>query len=115
MLYTLLDAVAPEEILANRAGTPPPPAQQEPVNGPGAVPAASLPVPPVPVIEKMQLLNRRLDELEGSESITREEVDDLRATVDDITASIDDLLASVEALEKKAFNKKKASRQNSPS
>jgi uncharacterized coiled-coil protein SlyX len=113
MLYVLLDALPPDAILANRTPTPPVPPDKEKTPGPQApnpdpqtqTPAAS---------EEIRELKKRIDELEESNELNRDEIESLRSSLDDSETSIEDLRSAIEALEKKAFNKKKASGKSSP-
>jgi hypothetical protein len=129
MLYSLLEACTPEEIIANRTGIPvpadeiksdPPPAPS------GASPSDAAPSdaapsdasPPAPVHlmppTPFEELKRRIDELEQSKEVDRDEIDDLRSLLEDRDASLESLAAAVAELEKKAFHKKKASGKSSP-
>jgi hypothetical protein len=103
MLYVLLEVVGPEDILAARTGTP----QPEP---------SVSPEPQKPGLQNRELasLKQRLDELEQNEEAGREEIDALRASLNSSEYSIEALIAGAKELEKKAFNKKKASGKSSP-
>ena len=105
MLYVLLDALPPGDILANRN---PPPSTPEEAKNPGTAPDGSA------VAEELATLKNRIDELESSASCNEDELSGLRSALDDSETSIDDLQSAVEELEKKAFNKKKASAKSSP-
>jgi hypothetical protein len=54
-----------------------------------------------------------IDALEESNEFNEDEISSLRSELDDKDASIDELKTAIEELEKKAFNKKKASEKNS--
>jgi hypothetical protein len=66
------------------------------------------------ILEKVAELSGRIDELESGNEYNEDEISSLRSDLDDRDASIEDLTAKIEALEKKAFNKKKASSTSSP-
>jgi hypothetical protein len=109
MLYVLLDTLPPDAILANR--TPTPPKEKTPAPGtPNPNPDPQTPA----VSEEIKQLKERIDELEKSDDLNRDEIDSLRSALDDSETSIDDLRSAIEELEKKAFNKKKASKKSSP-
>ena len=154
MLYALLDALPPDDILANRNGTLPttgeaktsaPEAENpapNPKNGPlptpneakTSAPEAENPAPnpkngPLPtpneaktsapeaenpaIVEELKTLNQRVDDLETGNELNSDEIDGLRSALDDSETSIEDLQSAIEELEKKAFNKKKASGKSS--
>jgi predicted RNase H-like nuclease (RuvC/YqgF family) len=130
MLYVLLDIISPEEILENR--------KEKPVEK--VIPVISEPNIATLAAEELEKLKERLNALEESNGLnedlaeeleelkerinTLEEsnsfnefnedaISELRSDLDDKDASIEELKAAIEALEKKAFNKKKASSKNS--
>jgi hypothetical protein len=101
MLYVLLDSVPPEEILAGRNPVAEPPAKPGSEN-------------PGPENQEIEALKQRMDELEESGEVNRDEIDELRSSLEDSETSIEKLQSIIEELEKKAFRKKKANRKNSP-
>ena len=136
MLYALLDALPPDDILANRNGTlpttgeaktsapeaknPAPEAENpapNPKNGPLPTPneaKTSAPEAENPaIVEELKTLNQRVDDLETGNELNSDEIDGLRSALDDSETSIEDLQSAIEELEKKAFNKKKASGKSS--
>jgi flagellar motor protein MotB len=117
MLYFLLDEISPEEILENRKEQPtdsvaaPNPTDENPT--PDAPPADDPDTKaPVDRSDELNELERRIDELANSTDCNESDIDQLRSDLENQDATIEDLTAKIEALEKKAFNKKKASTKN---
>jgi chaperonin cofactor prefoldin len=119
MLCALLDVVSVEEILAHRNGVSSPPAP---------------PAPPAPadLFEKeIEALKARIDELEDNSDLREEnaekndelteEIDALRYRIEELEyqsstneSELSELQSALEALEKKAFSKKKKRKKSSP-
>jgi uncharacterized coiled-coil protein SlyX len=64
-------------------------------------------------VENLKVLEERIVDLEEKTDINEDEISGLRDELEDRDTSIEELQKKTEALEKKAFNKKKASRKSS--
>jgi uncharacterized coiled-coil protein SlyX len=121
ILYDLLEKVSPKKILENRV--------EKPIEKPEKVvkkkatankktvekAAKEKALTDKEAAEKvLEKLNQRIDTLEESNEYNEDEISALRDGLEDKDVLIEDLQSKIEALEKKAFNKKKASETNSP-
>jgi uncharacterized coiled-coil protein SlyX len=109
MLWELLEKVSPEEILKNREKTAGEatvkPEKSELENNPESNEKEE--------DEKLNALEDRIKALEESNDFNEDEISGLQSELEDKDTSIEELQEKIESLEKKAFNKKKASRKNS--